>query len=76
MKAILLAGGKGTRLWPSTIVTNKHFLSVYDKPVIYYSLSTVMLAGIREVLIISDKASLKNYENLFGTGERLGLEIG
>jgi glucose-1-phosphate thymidylyltransferase len=75
MKAILLAGGKGTRLWPTTIVTNKHFLSVYDKPVIYYSLSTIMLAGIREVLLISDIASLKNYEKLFGTGERLGLQI-
>ena len=75
MKALLLAGGKGTRLWPSTIVTNKHFLNVYDKPVIYYSLSTIMLAGVKEVLLISDSVSLKNYEQLFGSGERLGLKI-
>jgi glucose-1-phosphate thymidylyltransferase len=75
MKAILLAGGKGTRLWPSTIVTNKHFLGIYDKPVIYYSLSTIMLAGIKDVLLISDINSLNSYKKLFGSGEHLGMQI-
>ena len=75
MKSILLAGGKGTRLWPSTIATNKHFLSIYDKPMIYYSLSTIMLAGIKDVLLISDLESLNAYKKLLGSGVHLGLQI-
>jgi len=75
MKSILLAGGKGTRLWPSTIAMNKHFLSIYDKPMIYYSLSTIMLAGIKEVLLISDPESLSTYKKLLGSGDHLGLQI-
>lgn len=75
MRGILLAGGKGSRLWPATIATNKHMLSVYDKPMIYYSISTLMLAGIREILIVADAKSIDSYRNLFGEGEQFGIFI-
>lgn len=74
-KGIILAGGTGSRLNPLTKSTNKHLLPIYDKPLIFYPLSILMLAKIREILIIVKKDDLKNYENLLGRGERLGLKI-
>ena len=74
-KAILLVGGSGTRMRPATSIINKHLLTIYDKPMIYYPLSTLMLGGIRDILVITNTNDLDNFKKLLGNGDRFGIRI-
>ncbi|MCS7214205.1 MAG: glucose-1-phosphate thymidylyltransferase RfbA [Candidatus Calescibacterium sp.] len=75
MKGVILAGGRGTRLYPLTYITNKHLLPIYNKPMIYYPFSVLMLAKIREVIIVTNPEDLQNYKILFGDGSFLGMRV-